>query len=275
VTGFDRILVPLDGSQRAESALRWVHLLPTREVRLFRVCAAENGDRADALRYLDEVAARLRLTGSAVDTHVAHGEPADAIVSAAEECDMIVMSTQGAGGGGRLLYGSVADRVARHASAPTLLARGGVLPIELAPLRRVVVPLDGSPAAERALPLATTLSRILHARLHLITVDELASGASDDEAQKPVPATGADRGSLGSYLEGRAAALRAEGVSLTTEHSQGEPATELIARVIPGDLLVLTAHGRGAAQRWQIGTVAERLLRQAPAPLVLLRAGGS
>ena len=272
MTGFDRVLVPLDGSARAESALRWVHLLPAREFRLLRVCREASADQEGALRYLDDVAGRLRLTGSAVESRVATGEPAEAIVDAAADSDLIVMSTQGAGGGGRLLYGSVADRVARHAPVPTLLARGGALPIELAPLRRLVVPLDGSPAAEQALPLAMNLAGLLRTPLHLITIDEAQSteGAA-------APATGTSQSDkvveseIPGYLERLADRLRDAGIAPSLAYGRGEPAIELLARVIPGDLLVMTTHGRGTAHRWQIGTVAERLLRQAAAPLVLIR----
>jgi nucleotide-binding universal stress UspA family protein len=272
VTAFARILVPLDGSPRAESALRWVHLLPAREVRLLQVCGKESPGRDEALRYLDDVASRLRLTGATAQTRVHAGEAAEVIVAEAADCDLIAMSTQGAGGGGRLLYGSVADRVARHAPVPTLLARGGALPIELAPLRRVVVPLDGSPAAERALPLATSLAGVLHAALHLLLVDDVRPAAELSGADL----SGARAGYVAApesvdYLEQQAQRLRAAGVLPSTEVCGGEPAVELLARVVPGDLLVITTHGRGSARRWQIGTVAERLLRQAAAPVVLVR----
>nr|MBA3450124.1 universal stress protein [Chloroflexia bacterium] len=49
-------------------------------------------------------------------------------------------------------------------------------------------------------------------------------------------------------------------------------ADELLAAVGPGDLLVITTHGQGAARRWQMGRVAEKLLGHASAPLVLIRA---
>ena len=107
-----------------------------------------------------------------IETRIAHGGPAEAIVDDAADADLIVMSTQGAGGGGRLLFGSVADRVARHAPAPTLLLRGGHHPVAAQPVQRIVVALDGSLAAERALPLATLLATRLHVPVHFVTVDD-------------------------------------------------------------------------------------------------------
>ncbi|MBA3450552.1 MAG: universal stress protein, partial [Chloroflexia bacterium] len=154
MTTFNRILVPLDGSKRAESALSWVQILPARHLRLIRVCPEANDARAEAATYLEEVASQMAPSGATIDIQVIDDGPAEGIVSAAADADLVVMCTHGAGDGGRLLFGSVADRVARHAPVPTMLVRGGREPIAAALVRRIVVPLDGSPAAERALPMA-------------------------------------------------------------------------------------------------------------------------
>lgn len=254
MTQFNRILVPLDGSERAEAVLRWVRLLPAREVRLLRVCEDE-GARHAVASYLTQVARELDAPGRAIDTRVAVGVPAERIVAEASEASLIVMCTQGAGGGGRLVYGSVADRVARHAPVPTMLLRGGSAPVSTEPVRRIVVPLDGSPTAERALPMAATLAAMVQAPVHLISVDDPTDSAAAETELDAV----ADR-------------LRAGGITVTIEARSGEPGPELVASLVPGDVLVATTHGRGTARRWQIGRVAEKLLRQAPAPVLLIRA---
>jgi nucleotide-binding universal stress UspA family protein len=266
MSAFNRILVPLDGSERAEAALRWVHLVPSQQVRLVQVCDDEQPDADASARYLEDVAARLCPPDRAVETRVVHGVPAEGIVASAADADLIVMSSQGAGGGGRRLYGSVADRVARHAPVPTLLVRGGHDPVVAEPLRRIVVPLDGSPAAERALPLAALLGAILDAPAHLLSVSETAGDEGD--AGRPRE----DDARARAYLAQQAASLGDRDVATSTECAAGDPAGELLARIEPGDLLVITTHGHGSARRWQIGTVAEKLLRQAPAPVVLVRA---
>jgi nucleotide-binding universal stress UspA family protein len=82
---------------------------------LNRIIEAE---RASGRRDLDAAAARLRTTGVAdIEVVVANGTPGESIVDAAEalRCDVIVMSTQGRGGGGAArLLGSVADHVLQH-----------------------------------------------------------------------------------------------------------------------------------------------------------------
>jgi nucleotide-binding universal stress UspA family protein len=264
MSGLDRVMVPLDGSPRAEVALSWLHLLPARQVRLVQVCDDVEIDEASAAQYLADVSSRLGPPGSSIETRVLRGSAAEAIVADARDSDLIVMSTQGAGGGGRLFFGSVADRVMRHAPAPTLLLRGGSVPVATATLQRVVVPLDGSSAAERALPVASLFARLVNASVHLVTVDDSA-----DEEHGPIAGL---RNDDPGYLDTQATSLESSGIVATRERVSGDPATELRRLVGPGDLLVLTTHGSGAARRWQIGRVAEKLLRQATAPVVLVRA---
>jgi len=74
------------------------------------------------------------------------------------------------------------------------------------------------------------------------------------------------------YLGRTAASLEALEVSASTEVRSGPAAVEVMAALGSGDLLIITTHGQGAARRWQIGNVAEKLLRQAAAPVVLVRA---
>lgn len=147
----DRILVPLDGSTLAETALPTaIDLLadrPTATVMLLRAAEASalGGDPTEAQArvvreaedYLDSVAARL--TGSGVKnvkTSVWYGPPAPAIVEAAQmgKVDMIVMSTHGRSGLGRLILGSVAESVLRSTYTPILLVRDWAAPVEKPPL---------------------------------------------------------------------------------------------------------------------------------------------
>jgi nucleotide-binding universal stress UspA family protein len=273
VTGLDCILVPLDGSQRAEAVLSWASVLPAKRVRLLRVCPEDNSDSQEATRYLEEVAERFRPRGRTIETRVAHGGPAEGIVDDAADADLIVMSTQGAGSGGRLLFGSVADRVARHAPVPTLLLRGGHHPVTTQPVQRIVVALDGSPAAERALPVATLLARLLQVPVHVVTVaDHSSSEAVRDSGRHARDQSASRDETRDAYLEGTAASLQALDVVISTEVRSGPAATEVMSTLGTGDLLVITTHGQGAARRWQIGNVAEKLLRQAAAPVVLVRA---
>lgn len=145
---FRRVLLPLDGSERAEQAIAPALSLAATEgakVRLLRVVKvpptrvdpeqtfwtplerdAIEEQRAAAMTYLEDVR-RTKVPASVdVDTSVVlHSSPATAIVTQAEAwgADLIAMSTRGLGGLERLVAGSVADKVYRAASVPTLVVR--------------------------------------------------------------------------------------------------------------------------------------------------------
>ena len=142
---FDKVLVPLDGSTLAEAALwKAAEMADGGTVSLLRAAEAHTLPGADpvdaqvtavreAEEYLASAAKRLRATGvKNVETHVWYGPPASAIVEAAQaqKADLIVMSTHGRSGLGRLVLGSVAESVLRGTRAPILVVRAESAPVE-------------------------------------------------------------------------------------------------------------------------------------------------
>ena len=144
--------------------------------------------------------------------------------------------------------------------------------------QRIVVPLDGSRVAEQALPDATELARLLAVPLHLVRVvdpylsehgsltgmfvDERAIASAireqDEVAQK--------------YLEETAGRLGSDGQQVTIETVRGHVDHSIVERTTKDDLLVLASHGRGGLQRWLLGSVAEKVIRHARSPVLLIRA---
>ena len=145
---FNKILVPLDGSELSESVLGHVVGVAKGcrepEVVLTRVhypldknvtetldakIAAELQEayHDDIVKYLDKVAADLRKKGLLVSTAVLHGNPAEEILKYATEnsIDLIIMSTHGRSGVSRLFFGSVADKVVRNSEVPVLIKPPG------------------------------------------------------------------------------------------------------------------------------------------------------
>ncbi len=144
---YKRIIVPLDGSKLAQSALseaRQMAELTGAELYLIRVIDYSSRDRfgdfgmlyeyeamAKALEeehllaeaYLADLAKMLSAEGQAVSTEVIDGMAGKAIVRVAEPGDLIVMATHGRTGMKRWFIGSVAEEVLRHASVPILLVR--------------------------------------------------------------------------------------------------------------------------------------------------------
>jgi nucleotide-binding universal stress UspA family protein len=142
----NKILVPLDGSTLAETALpdafdlvaqdgvvillraTEAHVLPGADPIMAQIDAV-----ADAEKYLAALKSELEERGHRnVETHVWYGPPAASIIDAARlyQADLIVMTTHGRSGVGRLFYGSVAESVLRGTTIPIFLRRPSEAPVE-------------------------------------------------------------------------------------------------------------------------------------------------
>lgn len=139
----------------------------------------------------------------------------------------------------------------------------------------ILVPLDGSPAAEHALPLALTIARRDNAELHLVRVHvttlplmvggELASDNAVDAALVE---------SEKSYLESLTARLgKSSGITVRSAILDGAVADTLqeYASTIKADLTVMTTHGRGAFARFWLGSTADKIMRHSSVPTLLVR----
>jgi nucleotide-binding universal stress UspA family protein len=144
----DKILVPLDGSTLAETALskavEFAKENPEAVLMLLRAAEASALPGIDAIEaqieavreaeeYLAAVETRLYATGvKQVRTSVWYGRPAPAIVEAAHvsKVDLIVMTTHGRSGLGRFFLGSVAESVLRGTTTPILLLHAHGAPVE-------------------------------------------------------------------------------------------------------------------------------------------------
>ena len=290
------ILVPLDGSPAAEAALPYATALAAAlgaGLRLFAVAERPDFGRltgqqdlvADVVRircegmrlYLDELATRPALAPIAIDRRIVTGDPVDEILAAAADSDvrLTVMATHGRGGVKRLLLGSIADKVMRLNTRPTLIVRSPEPPTTASAVKlaRIMVPLDGSPLAEAALDPAGHFARALHAQVLLVrAVQPLeALTVSDEnwvdysEADKQQ-----DRAAL-TYLRSVRARLGSEVESelLLVEQSPLQlPQYAVDAGV---DLVVMTTRGNGGLTRLALGSVADRMARLGP-PVLLIPA---
>ncbi len=298
---YRRLLVPLDGSRLAET------VLPV-AARLGKACgatvfllhvlergapAAVHGERHlrardEAEAYLAEIASGLRAQGVSVETHaheVPEGHVPRSIAAHADEegADLIVLCTHGSGGVHQILFGSVAQQVLSAGNVPVLLTRpphDGQTPA-FQPLR-ILVPLDRSAFAEKALQPAVDLARLLDASIHLVTVVPTVSTTTGElqAVAQGLPTT--TRATLDlqeeetrDYLEGVAERLRSEGVTVSTEVRRGDIPAALADEAAEPDvgLVVLATHGRAGVRAAFAGSVAARLLDRTHVPMVLLRLG--
>jgi nucleotide-binding universal stress UspA family protein len=192
---FKRILVPLDGSERAESAIPVAARIAKNigsSIKLIRVVSypldsgasmmqpvvlseeAMDAELANATDYLREIANLTDLAGIPTETQVYSGLPAETILSTIHEREvsLVVMCSHGSTGLKRWILGSVAQKVARHSTVPVLVLRQDSA--KLGDSVRILVALDGSSLAEAALLPAAQLSMALSSpeagALHLLRV---------------------------------------------------------------------------------------------------------
>ncbi len=137
-------------------------------------------------------------------------------------------------------------------------------------LSTILVPLDGSPFAERALPYATTLARTAHARLLLLRAVLAHPLPGTDPALAQLTAVQHAEAALAAVAE----RLRRDGLAVDTAVYYDEAATAIAdaAHYRHADLIVMSTHGRTGLGRWLYGSVADRVLRRAEVPVLLIPA---
>lgn len=142
--------------------------------------------------------------------------------------------------------------------------------------KHILVPLDGSERAERTLPIAARIARASGAVMHLVQV---VQGLAEYETGMAPPVTWApasaprDRATAAEYLARVVAAPELAGIEKQTGVYAGPVADTLllVAEQRQADLIVLASHGRSGLARWALGSVAYKLTRHAPMPVLLLR----
>ncbi len=306
------ILVPLDGSLFAEKALgHAIGVAASLGARLELVSVAPAlhliavGDPAVASippsvleeekwrleEYLVNVREKLAsFSNCEIDTVVLEGDVPQTIEGhvANTRPSMIVMSSHGRGALSRLWLGSVADQLVRHANVPVLIVKpngdadGVEEDWEAAKFNKILVPVDGSPLSKEGLDWAVRFIGTTETELHLAwnvqpqhvyespyfpgvsgAVPVLPDGIAEDLAR-----TGLRK-------------LRDESVpeGLPTElHVLTGPsvATGILDCVdgIGADLIVMATHGRGGLARATLGSVADKVVRGATVPVLLMKGHG-
>jgi nucleotide-binding universal stress UspA family protein len=150
--------------------------------------------------------------------------------------------------------------------------RGGIV------IRSILVPLDGSPFAEFAVPLAQALAGRTGARIRLVSVHEPRADITPGLDAATVEAESLEiRSATQAYLADTAARLQtgAHG-EIVTELVDGVPGPAVVSAVERHrpDLIVMSTHGRGPMSRFWLGSVADHLIRHVEVPVLLARPVG-
>lgn len=302
---FRQIVVPLDGSEQAEQALGAAAKIARHAnstVTLLQIVGADaargsdavpvhTGNRLPATEYLEWMRERPELAGISTDMAVRDGDPAEQIVSAAEQggADLIVLSHRRHGPAASFFAGSIADAVMRRSSIPVLVLHAGSV-TELRDRQtgskrwpvQALMPLDGSPLAETAIPYALELLRTLEdeqgAKLHLTYVlnpkQAYHSGITETAAMHEAR----------TYLEAISARITADpawhSMAVTSRVEPDAHVVMGIERVaeqganLRGDtfnFVAMATHGREGVARWLAGSVTEDLVHDVHVPVLIVR----
>jgi len=290
---YEKILVPLDGSETAEVVLPCAAELTGRlgsETILVYVNepAAAVYDRM-AEFYLQAItAANKRIAERYVNgapgkeariaSEILAGYPAQEILDYADKtnADLIVMATHGRSGISRWVLGSVADKVLRLAKRPVVLVRAqGTHPdvSEKGALDKILVPLDGSKLGEAVIPYVEGLASKLKAEVMVIQILSPDWFIEGDQRQQ----LESFRASSKDYLAKVTAQLEQKGIVTKAEFTEAEMNTvseEIIklADESKAGLVAMATHGRWGVSRWTFGSVADRVLHMGNTPVMLVSA---
>jgi nucleotide-binding universal stress UspA family protein len=282
---YDRVLVATDLSEPALAAVRAGRALAARfgaRVRLLHaqipilaaeglspeVAEVEQRLRIDHERRLDALRG-TELAGITSEARVVMDpSPAAAIVDACADADLCVVGTHGRTGAARFFLGSVAERVVRHAPCDVLVARSAA-PL---PPRRVLACTDFSEGSFAAIDAARSIAGVFGIDLVIAHVIDPETPVPSEDGRRLVSLgevrSRAER-SLRDLVAERVPGARASIELLTA----ADPAERLSSYAAHQDfgLVVVGTHGRTGLRRFFLGSVAERTVRLATSPVLVVR----
>jgi nucleotide-binding universal stress UspA family protein len=295
------VLVPLDGSAFAEVALPLAARLVDRSAgRLYLTTADQPspalvgsleysssldvaGDtcRADDGAYLVRTATALGSVGAGpARVGLVEGPAGAGICAEAGRigADLIVMATHGRSATGRVLLGSVADYVVRHAGRPVLLVKPpwlGADPVAQ-PIGSILVPLDPSDYSETILESVLGIARLLGAKLTLLTVVAPRFGFAEPELPPPVAQ---HPGIVARRLDEAHARLKrlSRFYALLGIEARirvvvaSTPAAGILQVLTEGsfDLVAMATHGAAGVRRMVVGSVADKVIHASRKPVLV------
>ena len=283
------ILLPSDGSAWAEHAFAQAAFFAGRHGARLHVLGVTivHGKRSGTLvtdSPADPGAFRAKLHEAAaesigveiVQADIAASSPDDGILDYAKghDIDLIVMATHGRKGVDHLLMGSTAEAVVRRAPCPVLT----VCPTaehSNVEFERIIVPVDFSEHAWLATAHAKELAQLFNATVHLVHAMEVLPPVGFADFPPVIPDEGmqadAQKALEDLYGESGGPAGRVE-----YHVEMGHPSIEVLsaAKKLDADLMVISTHGRTGLKRMLMGSVAEKMVQQAPCPVFVVKAFG-
>jgi nucleotide-binding universal stress UspA family protein len=141
---------------------------------------------------------------------------------------------------------------------------------------RILLPLDGSPLAEQALPHAIAIAECFQSELILLQVLIPLPRSPVTEEAAILRAEEAKAILVHEYLESVAAKVQDQSIKMQVIAIEGRPHFQILqyAEINQVDMIVMCSRGQSGLSRWMIGSVADRVMRGANMPVLLVRAHG-
>ena len=273
-------------AEKLGAAVTLLHVLepPSRMVEMEAVVLVREESQVVALAraQLATLVQREARGDVAVTFSVRTGEPFHEITTAARQqmADLIVIATHGYTGFDQVLLGSTAERVVRHAPCSVLTVSTRTQPkrTNKAPafkLKKILVPIDFSNPSKDALPQATLLAAHFGAELVLLhTVEKFPIDyllGRELMNQMLVPSMKQAEADLEQMAGGLS---KSTGLNVSVVVSDGKPFEVICqtAKTLGADMIVLTTHGYTGLKHAWLGSTAERVVRHAPCPVLVVRA---
>ena len=276
---FERILVPLDGSENAEMVFPYCADLASKFASTVILVSVSESATLDIDHlyhtYLKHARKKMRQHLKAwmaqetvtLESEVLSGDPAREILRIAEDKDagLILLASHGSSAEGPWLLGHIAAKVLRATERPVMLIRERATQAALEQrelLRRILVPLDGSKIGEAALCYAVVLARKAAAEITLIEVFEPVSTVGATGISHSGREDESVRKSLLSYLDHVAEPIKNEGLKVSTSVLFGNAASNIMEYAEKNgiDLIAVSTHGRSGFGRWVFGSVTDKIL---------------
>jgi nucleotide-binding universal stress UspA family protein len=285
---FERILVPLDGSENAEIVFPYCADLAAKFASTLILVTVSETATVDIDHlyhtYLKHARRKVRqhlkalmaLETVTLECDVLFGDPAREILRIAEDRDagLILIASHGSSAEGPWFLGHIAAKVLRATKRPIMLIRERAAETALEHkklLRRILVPLDGSEIGEAALCYAVALAKETAAEIALIEVFERVRGVGASGVSYSIPEDESVRKSLLSYLNHVAEPIKNEGLKVSTTVLFGNAAGNIVeyAEKNAIDLIALSTHGRSGFGRWVFGNVTDKILHTGNAAVLV------
>jgi nucleotide-binding universal stress UspA family protein len=279
------IVIGIDGSPGSAVALRWA--VREAEFRQAKVTALlawglldqhhatgeefdpayDSRDAAEALAAVVTAAVGPDVAGT-ITERVVCDLPARALIDASETADLVVVGARGLGGFRRLLLGSVSEQVLHHARCPVAVVREVAEGTRAGTAERVVVGVDGSEDARRALRWALDEGRARGATVQV--VHAWAPPFVDISGLLPVSGDADVQRAAEQVLQDMVAAADTTGVAVESVAVPGPPSAAILEAAAGAGLVVVGSRGRGGFAGLLLGSVGRQVAAHAPCPVVVV-----